>query len=199
VPPQSASVSVPFFTVSVHVAARHFFVPGSQTALMQSSATAHVFVSAHLPHDPPQSTSVSFSFLMVSAHVAATHLPPVHTALVQSVAAAQALPSRHFVVQEPPQSTSVSVPFFVASVHVGAAGVGVVVVVGVGFGVVVVDDGVAVGLLVSVESLEQATIEGTATEQSKRMAPRVLLERRVNSLFIDECLPESSTLNTCGD
>jgi hypothetical protein len=71
VPPQSTSVSVPFFAASVQVAAKHLFAV--HTELTQSAATAQDFVSAHLlAHVPPQSMSVSVPFLTASAHVGST-------------------------------------------------------------------------------------------------------------------------------
>jgi hypothetical protein len=119
VPPQSTSVSVPFFTVSVHAAALHFFVTLSQTPVAQSAPTAHVLLSAHfVAHVPPQSTSVSVPFLTVSLHAAALHFFVVlsQTPLAQSVAAAHVLLSVHFE-HVPPQSTSVSAPFLIVSLQ----------------------------------------------------------------------------------
>src|SRR4029079_2211714 len=69
VPPQSVSVSVPFFTPSLHAGALHFFVFESQTPLWQSPEAAHALPSAHLlGQEPPQSVSVSVPFLIVSLH-----------------------------------------------------------------------------------------------------------------------------------
>jgi hypothetical protein len=185
-PPQSASVSVPFFTVSVQAGAEHVFVPGSHTPLVQSAATAQVFVSAHLPHEPPQSISVSVPFFVVSVHEMAMHLPPLHRLVVQSAATAQPLPSAHFVAQEPPQSTSASVPFLILSVQVAAGGGVVPVVVGVGVGVGVVAVVVGVGVVVPAppSSLEHAATQGTAAHASSRTAPMALVDGRVDSLFI---------------
>jgi hypothetical protein len=61
-PPQSTSVSLPFFTLSLQVAARHVFPPRKppwQAALWQSLAEEHALPSAHFGQPPPQSTSVS--------------------------------------------------------------------------------------------------------------------------------------------
>jgi hypothetical protein len=69
VPPQSTSVSVPFFTVSAQVAAWHRLAV--HTPLPQSAASAQALVAAQGPQVPPQSASVSVPFLTVSAHVAA--------------------------------------------------------------------------------------------------------------------------------
>ena len=63
-PPQSTSVSLPFFTPSVQLAvtgARH--VPLVQMPLAQSAAAEHVPPLAHFVAQlPPQSTSVSLPF-----------------------------------------------------------------------------------------------------------------------------------------
>ena len=74
VPPQSTSVSVPFFTLSVLVGT--WQAAPVQTPLLQSSATRHALRSAHggLP-TPPQSTSVSVPSLTPSAGVGAVHVP----------------------------------------------------------------------------------------------------------------------------
>ena len=55
-PPQSRSVSSPFFTPSSHAGAAH--VP-SQTPLTQSAPIAQTAPFAHGPQSPPQSTAVS--------------------------------------------------------------------------------------------------------------------------------------------
>ena len=47
-------------------------------------------------------------------------MPPVHTPLTQSPAAAQVLPAVHLLHVAPPQSMSVSLPFFTPSLQVGA-------------------------------------------------------------------------------
>jgi hypothetical protein len=61
-PPQSTSVSLPFFTLSVHVGALHVLAVASHTLSRQSAPTRHFLPSAQPPHEPPQSTSVSFPF-----------------------------------------------------------------------------------------------------------------------------------------
>jgi hypothetical protein len=71
-PPQSTSVSRPFFTASLHVGAVHVWALGSQTLSMQSAATRHFFVSAHGAQLPPQSTSVSFPPFMPSRQLFVT-------------------------------------------------------------------------------------------------------------------------------
>jgi hypothetical protein len=72
--PQSTSLSLPFFTPSVLVGARHApSVPEAlleQTRLVQSRASAHALPSAHAGADaPPQSTSVSSPLRRPSAAV----------------------------------------------------------------------------------------------------------------------------------
>jgi hypothetical protein len=120
-PPQSTSVSVPFFTVSAQAAAVEMHLLAVHTELMQSAATAQFLVSAHLVAQvPPQSTSVSVPFFAASVQVAAKHLFAVHTELTQSAATAQDFVSAHLLAHVPPQSMSVSVPFLTASAHVGS-------------------------------------------------------------------------------
>src|SRR6266852_2810250 len=66
-PPQSTSVSAPFFTPSRHVGG--WQMPVVQTPLVQSAATRHIFRSAHgAQMPPPQSMSVSAPFFMPSEH-----------------------------------------------------------------------------------------------------------------------------------
>jgi hypothetical protein len=81
-PPQSMSVSVPFLTTSVQVAAWHRFGAPEQTPLWQSPATVQSPFVAHPPQvPPPQSTSVSAPFSVPSVHVGAWHTPPEQTLL----------------------------------------------------------------------------------------------------------------------
>jgi hypothetical protein len=74
-PPQSASVSVPFFTLSEHVGTWH--LPPVQTALVQSALAPQVLPSPHLgqPPVPPQSTSVSLPFFAKSMQLGALQTP----------------------------------------------------------------------------------------------------------------------------
>jgi hypothetical protein len=66
-PPQSTSVSAPFFTVSEQVGAWH--LAPVHTPLEQSPPARHALPTAHPPHvPPPQSTSVSAPFFTVSVH-----------------------------------------------------------------------------------------------------------------------------------
>jgi hypothetical protein len=80
-PPQSTSVSLPFFEPSEHVAVWHLSGDPEHTVLVQSAGTPHSLPSAHLEHDPPQSTSLSMPFLTVSEHVATEQRPVLHTLL----------------------------------------------------------------------------------------------------------------------
>jgi hypothetical protein len=120
-PPQSTSVSVPFFTKSEQTATAH--LDDVQTPLVQSEPTKQAFVSAHnaeqvdpVAATPPQSRSVSVPFFTLSGHFAATHFELVQTPDEQSVAAEQVLPvGQRPQVVDPPQSTSVSPWFFVTS------------------------------------------------------------------------------------
>jgi hypothetical protein len=77
VPPQSMSVSVPFSTRSVHVAAVHTFaVHLPLVGVTQSVFALHAPPTAQVGHvPPPQSAAVSAPFMIVSVHVAAAHLP----------------------------------------------------------------------------------------------------------------------------
>ncbi len=118
VPPQSRSVSAPFFTVSVQVGAAQILP--EQTALVQSVAVVQALLSAHLPQlPPPQSTSVSAPFFVASEQEGAAQTLPVQAPLLQSEAATQAFLSTHLPQAPPPQSRSVSVPFLIPSEHVG--------------------------------------------------------------------------------
>jgi hypothetical protein len=119
-PPQSTSVSLPFLTVSLQVAATHLLAV--HTPLWQSLPSVHApLVVQRLQLElPPQSTSLSPPFLTVSLHAGAMHSPPVHTPLWQSPFTLHTLPSAHLFVHVPPQSTSDSLPFFLPSLHVAA-------------------------------------------------------------------------------
>jgi hypothetical protein len=88
-PPQSAPVSLPFFTPSMQVGA--WQVPGVplQTLSWQSLPALHFLPSPHRAQVslPPQSTSVSLPSRTPSAQLAATHRPmPSHTLPVPSQA-----------------------------------------------------------------------------------------------------------------
>lgn len=82
-PPQSRSVSVPFFTPSKHEGSWQMLA--THTLLWQSEPAAQPFPTMHLAaHDPPQSTSVSVPFLTVSEHDAGAQRPFMHMPLWQS-------------------------------------------------------------------------------------------------------------------
>jgi hypothetical protein len=116
-PPQSTSVSAPFFTRSEHVGV--WQIPPLHTPLTQSFAIEHILPFTHLfMHVDPQSMSVSVPFFTPSEHVGAWQNPPVQTPLVQSVPARHILLFAHFGHDPPPQSTSVSAPFFIVSLQV---------------------------------------------------------------------------------
>ncbi len=119
-PPQSMSVSVPFFTASEQVGSAAQS-PATQLVLVQSVPARQVLPLAQSAAQlPPQSTSVSVPFLMPSEHETAgpPQTPAVQTPLVQSLPATQVLPSAHFAAQlVPPQSMAVSVPFLMPSAH----------------------------------------------------------------------------------
>ena len=82
-PPQSRSVSGPFFTVSVHEGTWHTWF--SQTPLLQSVAASQPLPSSHLSQvSPPQSTSVSSAFstasVQVGRQIVPEHFPPMQSA-----------------------------------------------------------------------------------------------------------------------
>src|SRR5262245_35504939 len=66
-PPQSTSVSVPFFRPSSFAAGLQTFVTSSHLTLSQSVVTSHALPTAHrgafVGAPPPQSTSLSVPFL----------------------------------------------------------------------------------------------------------------------------------------
>jgi hypothetical protein len=94
-PPQSMSVSLPFFTTSLQFAAAHALPV--QTPLTQSVPPAH---PRPVPHRaqvvaPPQSVPVSLPFLIMSLQLDAWHAFIVQTVLAQSLGAVQALLVAH--------------------------------------------------------------------------------------------------------
>jgi hypothetical protein len=117
-PPQSTSVSTPFFRLSEQLAVTQ--VPPMQLPpTWQSPSMLQCLPAAHLVAQlPPQSMSVSLPFFTLSPQLA-TWQVTLHTPLRQSLAPAQSLPSVHFGQPEP-QSLSVSVPFFTPSVQLAA-------------------------------------------------------------------------------
>lgn len=125
-PPQSMSLSLPFFTPSVQIGAWHTLLV--HTPLTQSELPVHALPAEHLPQPPPpQSTSVSLPFLTPSVQIGALHVPPEQTLLAQSVFVLQVWPVMQPGQDVPPQSTAVSVPFLTLSVQIGAWHVFVVV------------------------------------------------------------------------
>ena len=93
--------------------------PDAQTPLVQSLPVAHTCPSAQsFGQLPPQSTSVSSPLRALSVQLGAWQLPPLQTALEQSLEAVQDRPTAQGP-QLPPQSTSVSSPFCTASVQTG--------------------------------------------------------------------------------
>ena len=118
-PPQSTSVSVPFFAPSLQLGVAH--LPAVHTSLWQSLRTLQFLPSTHLPHAaPPQSTSLSVPFSVVSVQVGAWQAPSLQTLLVQSAAALHFFWVSHFLHLAPPQSMSLSSWFCAPSSHVAS-------------------------------------------------------------------------------
>ena len=67
-PPQSVSLSSPFFLPSLQLGATQ--TPAVQMPLVQSLFTAHFLPFAQALHLPPQSTSVSLPFFCLSVQLA---------------------------------------------------------------------------------------------------------------------------------
>jgi hypothetical protein len=122
-PPQSTSVSAPFWTLSLQPAP--WQAPAVQTPLAQSVGKVHAEPVPHFEvHVPPQSMAVSEPFWTPSAQPAAAHLPLVHLPLAgrtQSMLPEHSLPTAHFDAHDPPQSVSVSGPLRTRSVQLAAA------------------------------------------------------------------------------
>lgn len=118
-PPQSVSVSCPFWSASLHDDAKH--EPPTQTLLAQSDPFPQPFPSPHFSQaGPPQSTSVSEPSFVLSIQLGVEHIPPEHIPPAQSPSTSHDFPSAHRAQADPPQSTSVSAPFRTPSVHVGS-------------------------------------------------------------------------------
>ena len=123
-PPQSTSVSLPFFSPSWQLGAAIAQSPPSQFALAQSEATRQCRFSAHLMQSPapPQSTSVSVPFFSPSVQVGAgLQRPSAQRPELQSVSSRHARSRSQCGHSGPPQSRSVSRPFTLPSEQVGAA------------------------------------------------------------------------------
>src|SRR6185295_10803812 len=87
-PPQSTSLSEPFFTLSSHLGTAQAIA--AQMWLTQSPEIAHFLPVPHPPQEePPQSTSVSEPFSMVSAHANGTQM------LDRQIFSMQSLPTAH--------------------------------------------------------------------------------------------------------
>jgi hypothetical protein len=121
-PPQSASVSEPFFTVSAQVGAAQVRLAAGHTAFTQSVPSLHALPSSQRGQvGPPQSMSVSVPFFTPSAQLLSLQSPPEQLPLSQSVPLTHIFPAAHGPqVAPPPQSTSVSEAFMTLSVHDGA-------------------------------------------------------------------------------
>jgi len=107
-PPQSVPVSLPFCSLSRHVAARQW--PPEQWLLWQSAGESQTRPASHGAQDPPQSLSDSVPLRTVSVQLGGSQTV-LHTKLTQSLPVAQRWLTAH-APQLPPQSTSVSVSFF---------------------------------------------------------------------------------------
>jgi len=108
-PPQSTSVSVPFFWPSRGEGPTQR--PAPQDDDWQSEGNKHCLPSAQGgAKGPPQSTSVSVPFFCQSSP-GAWHVPDVQTRLAQSRKVPHRRPSAHEGARVPPQSMSLSSPF----------------------------------------------------------------------------------------
>jgi len=118
-PPQSLSLSLPFFTPSVQLAAWHLLP--LHTPVLQSAPVVQPWFGEQRLQEPPppQSTSVSLPFSTMSLQVGCWQTFAEQTLLVQSLGPPQASPAGQ-PLQEPPQSLSLSVPFLTLSLQVGA-------------------------------------------------------------------------------
>jgi len=147
-PPQSTSVSAPFLTPSLHVAAAQVPDVALQLEVEQSLPTVQLTPTPQaLQEPPPQSTPVSAPFRIPSEHVAAAHVLVVELVVVfvsllkvlvvvvtqlllkQSPWTTQVVFAAHFGHEEPPQSTPLSLAFFMPSEQVAAAQLFVVALV----------------------------------------------------------------------
>src|SRR5204862_292354 len=116
-PPQSMSVSLPFFIPSPQLPGLHTLA--AQAPLAQSLPATHAWPPMHFGQVlPPQSTSVSSPFFALSVQDGAAQVPPLHTLSLQSAALPHALPTSQGA-HEPPQSTSLSSPSLIALVQSG--------------------------------------------------------------------------------
>jgi hypothetical protein len=116
-PPQSMSLSSPFLTESLQVAATH--TEPTQDRVTQSAPVLHPLVSPQAAHAPPQSTSVSPPFFRPSPQSAGKQRPAAHRPEAQSVGPLHPLSSPQPGQPSPPQSTSLSSPFLTESLQEG--------------------------------------------------------------------------------
>jgi hypothetical protein len=120
-PPQSTSVSVPFFIPSPQLGALQMsgFPDVSQIPLWQSLGSTHFKPLAHGPQVvPPQSLSVSPGSSVIFWQEFGPHCPLLHTwVAMQSETLLHFCPSaqRGHPAAVPPQSTSLSFPFLTPS------------------------------------------------------------------------------------
>ncbi|HVU03085.1 MAG TPA: hypothetical protein VHE30_15095 [Polyangiaceae bacterium] len=83
-PPQSTSVSSPFFAPSAQVAPAQ--TPSWQELLSQSEPRTHVFPLLQVAQsEPPQSTAVSFPSCLPSRHSEDSQIPLEQIVVMQSV------------------------------------------------------------------------------------------------------------------
>jgi len=109
-PPQSVSVSSPFFAPSPQPGGAQMWLV-AQNAVVQSPLTRQPEPLGQPAQYPPQSMSVSVPFFCPSAQPAAWHKEFLQTLVAQSFPSTHALPFAHGPHDVPPQSTSVSLPF----------------------------------------------------------------------------------------
>jgi hypothetical protein len=120
-PPQSTSVSAPFFLPSPHDGGVH--TSFAHTSLTQSASPTQPSLSSHGPHPPPQSTSVSSPFFAPSEQLGSVHSPMMQLSVAQSIGVLHTSPSPHAAHTVPPQSTSVSSWLSAPSSHDGSIGI----------------------------------------------------------------------------
>jgi hypothetical protein len=112
-PPQSVSVSSPFFVLSLHIGLMVHF------SLMHCCQSAHWLSKKHTEgshpdgQSPPQSTPSSIPFLKPSEQLGALHTCPMSGTTTQNRLRLQSSSAVHFLSEShgwqlPPQSTSLS-------------------------------------------------------------------------------------------
>ena len=118
VPPQSASTSCPFLTLSSQDASWHTFC-ALQKLLMQSSFLTQEISFSHFLQGPLQSTALSPWFLILSSQVGWAQTPKLQKSVIQSPSVVQVAPAEQVAPQIPPQSIPSSFPFCVPSLQLG--------------------------------------------------------------------------------